>query len=413
MFLCGVDFFSNGDAAVSSVHGDVWVVSGLDDDLGEVTWQRFATGLYQPLGLRIVKDKVYVLGRDQISILHDRDGNGEADFYENFNNMSDTSDDPHYYSTCLETDPEGNFYHIDMTGIHRVSADGKRYEDVATGWRVPNGMGVGPDGTITAAPQEGGWTPTTIIDEVKEGGFYGYPNPKNGWEPHLVYVPRLVDNSAGGQVWVENPKWGDLDGQLLHLSYGQSSLHLVLRDRVDDVPQGAIVPLGLRFLSGVMRGRFNPKDGDLYVVGMHGWTTNAVHDGCFQRVRRMEDVPLRLPVGIRVHANGVRLTFSEALDAKTATDPGSFGVEQWNYRHTKEYGSEEYSVLDPEKVGHDPVPVSAVRLLADGRSVLVEMPDLKPVHSMWIRYNLQAADGAPLRGNLYHTINTLAEPLAE
>ena len=414
MFLCGVDFFSNGDIAVSSVHGDVWVVKGVDDDLGEVTWQRFATGLYQPLGLRIVDDKVYVLGRDQISILHDRDGNGEADWYENFNNMADTSDDPHYYSACLETDPEGNFYHIDMTGIHRVSKDGKRYEDVAKGWRVPNGMSVGPDGTITAAPQEGGWTPTTIIDEVKEGGFYGYPKPKKtkerplGWDPHLVYVPRLVDNSAGGQVWVQNPKWGELDGKMLHLSYGQSSLHLVLRDRVDGVPQGAIVPLNLRFLSGVMRGRFNPKDGDLYVVGMHGWTTNAVHDGCLQRVRRLDDVPLKLPVGIRKHANGVRLTFSEALDAESASDPGSYGIEQWNYRHTKDYGSEEYSVKDPEKVGHDPVPVDAVRVLPDGKSVLLEIADLKPVHSMWIRYNLQTKAGEPLRGNLYSTINTLA-----
>jgi glucose/arabinose dehydrogenase len=413
MFLCGVDFFSNGDAAVSSVHGDVWVVKGLDDDLGEITWQRFATGLYQPLGLRIVDDKVYVLGRDQISILHDRDGNGEADFYENFNNQSDTSDDPHYYSACLETDPEGNFYHIDMKGIHRVSADGKQYKTVATGWRVPNGMSVGPDGTITAAPQEGGWTPTTMIDEVKVGGFYGYPNPKNGWEPHLIYVPRLVDNSAGGQVWVQNPKWGELDGQLLHLSYGQSSLHLVLRDRVGDVPQGGIVPLGLRFLSGVMRGRFNPNDGDLYVVGMHGWTTNAVHDGCLQRVRRLEDVPLRLPVGMRVHENGVRITFSEDVDPETAGDAGSYGVEQWNYIHSKEYGSEEYSVEDPKRVGHDTVPVSAVRVLADGRSVLLEMPGLKPVHSMWIRYNVLTKDGAPLRGDLYNTINTLAEPLVE
>jgi mono/diheme cytochrome c family protein len=419
MFLCGVDFFSNGDVAVSSVHGDVWIVKGVDDDLGEVTWQRYATGLYQPMGLRIVDDKLYVLGRDQISILHDRDGNGEADWYENFNNMSDTSDDPHYYSACLQTDSEGNFYHIDMTGIHKVSKDGKTYSDIATGWRVPIAMSVGPDDTITVGPQEGGWTPTTIIDEVRPGGYYGYPGPKKskkrplGWDPHLVYVPRLIDNSAGGQLWVDNPKWGELDGKLLHLSYGQSSAHLVLRDRVDGVPQGAIVPLGLRFLSGAMRGRFNPKDGNLYVVGLHGWTTNAMHDGCLQRVHRVEGEPLRLPIGIRKHANGVRLTFTEALDAASAGDVGSYGVEQWNYRHTKNYGSEEYSVKDPDKVGHDLVPVEGARVLADGKSVFLEIAGLAPVHSMWIRYNLQTKDGAPLRGNLYSTINTLAPPLTE
>jgi hypothetical protein len=46
MLLAGVDFFSDGRAAVSTFHGDVWIVSGLDDKLQNVTWKRFACGLY-------------------------------------------------------------------------------------------------------------------------------------------------------------------------------------------------------------------------------------------------------------------------------------------------------------------------------------------------------------------------------
>ena len=84
-FISGLDFFANGDAAVCTAHGDVWIVRGLDESLGNVTWQRFATGLYQPLGLEIVDDKVIVLGRDQLTRLHDENGDGEADFYESFN----------------------------------------------------------------------------------------------------------------------------------------------------------------------------------------------------------------------------------------------------------------------------------------------------------------------------------------
>ena len=34
-----------------------------------LTWQRIASGLFQPLGLKIVKDTVYVCCRDQIVIL--------------------------------------------------------------------------------------------------------------------------------------------------------------------------------------------------------------------------------------------------------------------------------------------------------------------------------------------------------
>ena len=38
MFCSGVDFFADGSAAVSTIHGDVWRVSGLDDRLRAVTW---------------------------------------------------------------------------------------------------------------------------------------------------------------------------------------------------------------------------------------------------------------------------------------------------------------------------------------------------------------------------------------
>src|SRR5436190_743274 len=41
LMLCsGVDFFSDGSDAVSTIHGDVWHVSGSDDKLLEVSWRR-------------------------------------------------------------------------------------------------------------------------------------------------------------------------------------------------------------------------------------------------------------------------------------------------------------------------------------------------------------------------------------
>ncbi|MBV8881952.1 MAG: ThuA domain-containing protein, partial [Planctomycetaceae bacterium] len=104
MFLSGIDFFRNGDAAVSTIHGDVWIVSGIDEKLEKLTWKRYATGLYQALGLKIVDDQVYVLGRDRITKLRDLDGDGEADDYENFCADLPTSAGGHDYITCLETD---------------------------------------------------------------------------------------------------------------------------------------------------------------------------------------------------------------------------------------------------------------------------------------------------------------------
>ena len=402
LFLSGLDFFENGDAAVCSIHGDVWRVSGIDESLEKITWRRYATGLYQALGLRIVKDQVHVLGRDRITRLQDKDGDGEADLYESFTSDLPTSAGGHDYITCLETDAAGNFYFTAWDGLYRVSADGAKTERLATGFRNPNGLSVGPDGTITVAPQEGEWTPASMICQVKPGAHYGYGGPKNGVDPPLVYLPRLMDNSTGGQVWVTSDRWGPYAGQLLNLSFGRSTMQLVLRDG----NQGAAVPTGLLFASGVMRGRFHPKDGQLYVVGSQGWVSTAVRDGCFQRVRYTGAKPA-WPVAFRARSNGLAIDFPEPLDAEAAQDLDRWAAEQWNYRYSEKYGSPDLSVASPESEGHDLVEIRAARLSADGRTVSLEIPGLRPVHQLRVRYNLRAAAGGPVKGELAATLHRL------
>ena len=416
MFLSGVDFTRDGAAYVCSIHGDVWKVMGIDEKLHNLSWKRFATGLYQPLGLKVVNDRVYVLGRDQITRLQDANGDGEADFYENFCDRIQTSPDPHNYVTSLETDAAGNFYYVDPRGVHRVSPDGRSAETLATGFRNPNGLGASPDGKIvTVAPQQGEWTPSSVIVEAKRGGYYGYGGPRVtaerplGYDPVLCWIPHSVDNSGGSQVWIPlnaPGNWSTLAGQLLHFSWGRCSMMLVLRDVVDGVPQGATVALPGRFLSGAMRGAFNPRDHHLYVVGSNGWQTSALKDGCFQRVRNTGK-PLDVPVAWHAQHNGLTLTFTQALDKDTAEDVGSYGLEQWNYRYAAQYGSKDWSVANPQQEGHDTLDVRSAKLLVDGRTVFLEIPNLDPVMQLQVQYNLSAKEGTSLRGKLYVTINRL------
>lgn len=413
MFTSGVDFLPNGDAAVCTLHGDVWVVSGLDNPgLRNLRWKRAATGLFQPLGLRVVHGAIHVLGRDQITRLEDTNGDGEADDYHCFSNLIPTSTGSHDYVTSLEVDAANQFYFIDPLGIHRISADGREIKTLATGWRNPNGMSVGPDGTITAAPQQGTWTPSSQISEVKVGGYYGFGGPKVtpqtplGYEPPLCWIPHPVDNSTGSQVWSPADRWGPLGGQLLSLSFGRCALYLVLRDKVDGQPQGGVVPLKVRFISGSMRGTFRKQDGQLYVVGSQGWQTAGPRDGCLQRVR-YTGAPYDEIIGLRCHKDGIRLTFTRPLERSAAEDVGSYGLEQWNYRYSSQYGSKEYSVKNPQAEGHDEVRVAAASLSQDGRTVTLRIPDLGPVMQMRIRYSLSAADGKAFRGDLYHTIHAL------
>jgi hypothetical protein len=186
----GLDFFSDGRAAVSTWSGDIWIVSGIDGKLDKIEWKRYATGLFQPLGLKIVNDEIYALCRDQITHFVDANKDGEADEYQNFNNDCQVSRSFHEFSFDLQTDPQGNFYFAkagpvrpggrgweeitDHNGsVLRVSKDGQKFEVFATGVRAPNGMSVSPDGVVTVADNEGTWTPTCRLSFVKPHDFLG------------------------------------------------------------------------------------------------------------------------------------------------------------------------------------------------------------------------------------------------
>lgn len=410
LFVTGHDFFSNGDLAVCTAHGDVWRVAGVDDSLARLVWRRYATGLFQPLGLKIVDDRVHVLGRDQITRLHDRNSDGEADLYECFHQRYLTSPGGHDYVACLDTDAEGNFYFVHATqGLLKVSKNGERLERVATGFRNPNGMGIGPSNVLTVAPQEGEWTPASAIFEVRHGGYYGYGGPKItddrplGYDPPLCWIPRLMDNSSGGQVWVTSDRWGPLNGQMLHLSYGKCRMMLVPREVVDGQPQGGTVEFPLDFDSGICRGRFSPHDGQFYVSGLRGWASAAVQDGCLQRVRYTGS-PIDMPVAVRTLKNGLALTFTRPLDRAAAERADSYAIQQWNYLYGKQYGSPEYRVSDPKAEGRDEVDVLSATLL-DERTVFLEMADVRPVMQMSVACTIAAADGTPVRQTLAYTIN--------
>ncbi|MGH7177809.1 MAG: DUF6797 domain-containing protein, partial [Tepidisphaeraceae bacterium] len=429
----GLDFFSDGRAALCTWSGDVWIVSGIDDKLETLNWKRYATGMFQPLGLRIVDDKIYVLGRDQITRLHDLNNDGEADFYENFNNDCVVSPSFHEFALDLQTDREGNFYFAkggpvrpggrgwqtitDHNGtILKVSKDGSKLEVFATGVRAPNGMGAGPNGEISVADNEGTWTPACRLSIVHKGDFLGVvdlskrsTNPTDYDRP-LCWLPHEdVDNSSGGQVWVTSDNWGPFKGEMLALSYGKCCLFKVLKEEVDGQVQGGVVQFPLKFDTGVCRARFNPIDGQLYLTGLRGWQTDAVKDGALQRMR-YTGKPVNMPTGLHVREDGIEISFTRPIDRASAADVENYSIERWNYLWSQAYGSPEFSVENPKQKGHDPMEVESATVLADGKSVFLKIDDLKPVMQQKIQFKIKAGDGASMDYSIYHTINKLGKP---
>jgi putative heme-binding domain-containing protein len=420
--LTGFDFFKDGaSAAVCTWDGDVWIVRGLSSTKGDLVWQRVASGLFQPLGLKIVDEKIHVACRDQIVRLHDLNGDGEIDFYENFNNDHQVTDHFHEFAMGLQTDAEGNFYYARAARhalkalvphhgtLLKVSKDGARTDILATGFRAPNGVCLNPDGTFFLTDQEGFWLPKNRINLVEvgsyHGNFWGYhhiddPSDK-AMAPPVCWITNEFDRSPSELLWVTSDRWGPLKGSLLNFSYGYGKIYVVPHEKIDKTVQGGMCALPMpRFPTGVMRGRFHPKDGQLYCCGMFAWAGNQTQPGGFYRVRYTGQ-PVHLPLELKATKNGMTIIFSGVLDTKSAGDPANYAIKTWSLKRSAAYGSKHYD----EK----PAKITAAKVSDDGKTVTLAIADMTTTWCMEIRYALRSAKGLPVHGTIHNTIHSLGE----
>lgn len=407
-FVSGIDFLSEERLAICTIHGDVWIcdVSGV-----ELTWKRFAAGLHQPLGLKVVDGVIHVMCRDQLVALHDLNQDDEADFYQRVSGAHETSAGGHDFITGLQRDNQGRWYFASGNqGLCRVSGDGEKLEVLGTGLRNPNGIGISPDGSVVlAAVQEGNWTPASAICDASWGGHFGAGGPRageRGYVPPMLYLPRGADNSCGGQAYIDSQRWGPVAGQWLHFSSGAASHFLVLREVIGEQSQAAAVALPGEFLSGAHRGRFSPYDGQLYVASSQGWGSYGVDDGALQRVRFTAGGSYPYPIAYETRDNGILLTFAESQPAEIAK-PERWFAQQWNYRYGPAYGSPEFSVRHPDREGHDRLQIRGVYRIGDGRRVFVEIPQIQPVNQLHLH-----CDGTR-RIELFATVHRLGKPFTD
>ncbi len=388
-----------------------------------LSWRRIASGLFQPLGLRVVNDQIYVTCRDQLARLHDLNGDGEIDFYECFNNDHQVTEHFHEFAMGLQRDEQGNFYYAKSARhalkaivphhgtLLKVSPDGRSTEIIANGFRAANGVCLNPDGSFFVTDQEGHWNPKNRINLVKPnpggsprfyGNMFGYSSvtdsSNEAMEKPLCWITNEFDRSPGELLWVDSDKWGSLRGHLLELSYGMGRVFLVLPEKVGELTQGGMIQLPIPdFPTGVMRGRFHPRDGQLYLCGMFAWAGNAQQPGGFYRIRKT-NAPLSLPDRLATSKSGLDLKFMNELQPESVTAK-NVRVKVWSLLRTANYGSKHIDEKELE--------VTTATLSSDGRTVHLEIPSIAPTWCMEIQYEFKDSAGQPVTGKIHNTIHEL------
>lgn len=412
-----IAFFEDGRAAVSTVDGDLWIVSGLEKTLGSVSWRRFTCGLHEPYSVVIRDGEIFVFDRSGLKRLHDRDGDGEADFHEwfchDFWQSAETRDFPH----DMALRPDGGFFLIkggqqnDHLSRHSgrvlsVSNDGDRVEVFSSGHR--NGfLGIDSDsGDLFACDQQGHWIPATPVQRLRRGGYYGFKRaaPHGVDEPTIeapiTWLPHRAAQSAVDIVVIRDERLGGLAGSLVCVDYFRPGLLKVFST-------GAALRLDPVFDFPLLKGAINPVDGNLYLVGFQIWGTAAKEPAGFGRLRRDRGVADVTPGGVIAGKQGIVLRFNTQIDPDVRGELSRYYLQGWNYRRTSGYGSGHFR--SDGSAGQDPVAIAGVHVSGDRHNLFLHVPGMLKVDQMQLGYTGPGVGGRAEEQTVYLTPGSLED----
>ncbi|GIT38708.1 MAG: hypothetical protein Ct9H300mP7_6290 [Verrucomicrobiota bacterium] len=295
-FAAGHDFLPDGSALVATVHGESGELKASTPRSGK-SHGPLCHRPVSPLGLKVLDGNAYVIGA-----IRSHGCTTSRTAKRTFTNASTTTCS-RLAAGILRNQPrdrlEGQFYFTKCSentrhggSLIRISADGGKLDVFATGFRNPNGLGIGPGDVITVGDQQGGWVPETRVDVIAKAVLRLHADASSAEEPKGIrstvsFVPGCSTTPPEGKCGCRRGT-GILGGRMIHLSYGRCTALLALPDETHPGTQGAVSTPGA-LLSGACGARFNPHDGHLYVSGLRvadgGPCTTAVSAAAICRWR--------------------------------------------------------------------------------------------------------------------------------
>jgi len=398
----GIDFLSDGRMVVSTwdPNGSVFIVENhASGDPDQIKHKVIAQGLAEPLGLKVMNDRIFVMQKQEITELVDTNGDDTIDEYRTLSNDWDVSANFHEFGFGLEG-RDGHLYAALATAIEpggastqpqikdrgkviKVDINTGELEFVASGLRTPNGVGIGHGGSIYIADNQGDWLPSSKIVEVKEGRFFGQRSVDFAGTANLEVTPPVVwlpqDEIGNSPSTPLTLNVGPYKNQMIHGEVTNGGIKRVFVEEIDGVKQGALFRFTQGMEAGVNRLRWAP-DGSLYIGGIGAPGNWQANQGLkwygLQRMEYNGKTAFEM-LAVRAKSNGMEIEFTEALEEGDGWLPNSYQVEQWYYKATKEYGG--------PKLGLQDLRVKSASVSDDRKKIFLEIDGLKDDHVVYIR----------------------------
>ncbi|MEV8508937.1 family 16 glycoside hydrolase [Actinoplanes sp. NPDC051475] len=432
--VSAMDWFPDGRLAIATwggsdtVAGEVYVLSGVTGTTSpsRVTYKRTATGLREPMGLKIVDGKIYVSQKHELTELTDTNGDEVIDQYRtvatwpfdgNFHEFAFglLYKDGFFYlnlSVSIDlggatTEPQGSPNRGTSLKINRTTG---AVEYVAGGLRTPDGIGWGPEGDIFVTDNQGGWLPASKLVQIKPGRFFNhYTNPDGPFDGQPVTQPVLwlpqneIANSPSTPLLLDS---GPYAGQMLFGDVTYGGIQRGFLEKINGQYQGAVFRLTQGLEVGVLRLTQGP-DGALYIGGLGAggnWGQEGKLTYGLQKLTPNGTSVFDIKA-MRAIADGFELEYTQPVSDGTAAQLAArYRAEQWRYVPTPAYGG--------PKVDEETLSVASATLSADRLKVTLKLNGLKPGRVVHVRSPrpFTSTSGASLWSTeAWYTLNSLVD----
>jgi len=458
--VSGMAVLDDKRIAVAIRKGEIWLLGGVyDDPPQQITYQRFASALHEPLGLLKYGDSLYTMQRSELTRLRDLDGDEVADQYLTVAKGWGVTGCYHEYAYGPKLDGDGNFW---LTLNIGTKLKGKEFErtlphpglgyrqgrwrgwgmkvdstgrliPVCAGMRSPCGLGANAAGDMFYTDQQGNWVPTNSLHHMREGAFFhhaealasmnlpgstihGIKSVPDGFsypeaikrmpqlKPPAVWFPYKKMGQSTTDILLDESggKFGSFAGQFFVGEFTQASVNRVFLEKVAGQYQGACFPFRFGMASAVLR-LAQGTDGSMFIgLSNRGWSSLGTASYGLQRLVWTGKTPFEIKE-MKARHDGFELVFTKPVDPETATSADTYRLSSYTYNYQSTYGSDE--ILTQQ------LAIESAVVSDDRMRVVLKVSGLRElfVHELRIA-GLRSGEGEPpLHSAAYYTLNRIPE----
>lgn len=394
----------DGRLALTSLKGQVWVLSDSDGDGLPDRPMLFAEGLAAPYGVVADGSDLLVSHKPEVLRLKDTDADGRADEFTVLAAGWGYSDDYHDWTAGLVRDSRGDLYvglGSDYSQKGRAADNdrwrgtvlrldsGGRIEPFAYSMRFPMGLAVDHQDRLFATDNQGVQNTWNELNHLQRGRHYGVPSRHDAAEGVVAESPALMiphpwTRSVNAVAFFPRDyPVAALAGQGVGCEYDTQCLIRFSLQEVDGVMQGACYRFSRLPAAGEQSDLLGPiacgfsADGGLWIGSIRdsGWQ-GAGNIGCLEVLRPRGGSPNGIRE-IRAVSNGFEVDFFEPLQGGTGDKP-----EDWDVQSATRVWKGSYATADSER---RQVRVTGVELRGEGRTVLLRTGEHQSGHLYEIR----------------------------